>query len=161
MPLLEEVPHAHEVPERPEYPDVYVNGEVGTVTIDPIKNSAWILNADDRHPHSVHRGALKDHAAVMRTLSLLKQVPPPEHNVMPTTAEINKLQLFTPHCVANSTRGNMRIGRTGRVGELPTITKLLYENKLPDPLDWQIDAQVQLERRSVLNRAFDCSGPCR
>ena len=88
--------HAKDTPRG--YPDVYVNGDdvdAVTVTIDPLKNAQWILPHNAlRHSYSVHRGALKDHASVMRVKHLLDEhTAPPESYEVPTS-DIDKLDFL-------------------------------------------------------------------
>ena len=151
--------HAKEVPDRPPYPDVYVNGDV-TVTVDPVGNSQWIRDDGHGHRHvaTQHRGALKDHAGVMRTRHLLDQHAAPPFNFVPTTHMLDNSLKFSARCVANSTRGNPAIGRNENAGKLPVISALQYANRLADKPDWLVEWE---QYAPTHNRAFDCDGWCR
>ena len=159
--------HAKDVPPDGQrgYPDVYVNGDdvdAVTVTVDPYKNAQWIR--DDSHSHrsaaTIHRGALKDHAGVMRAVALVDQHPGPPTTFVPTSTMLNGFDKLTPRCVANSTRG--RTPKSGNYGKLPVISKQIWNNALPDVVDWQVEARMWLENTHLSrDRRFDCSGNCR
>ena len=152
--------HASDTPRG--YPDVYVNGEDVTVTVDPLKNAQWVLphNAD-RHSFTVHRGALKDHAAVVETQYLQQQQqqyqPSSADNYTPDIAYFDRADKFTPRCTHNSSRGKAAHG--ARWGKLPTISKMRYDGTLPNTPDFVVEAQVNLENTHLSRtRFFDCSG---
>lgn len=107
------------------YPDVYVNGEDVTVTVDPMKNERWMRDDSSwwRHHSSQHRGALKDHRAVMDTARSLDRQEcvssrggvcivgqsMPATTFIPTSRMIDAMDKLSPMCVANSTRGYSRL----------------------------------------------------
>jgi hypothetical protein len=69
---------AHAAERTKTYPDVYVNGEDVTVTVDPYgkrgRHATFEMRDDTmfwRHKAAEHRGALKDHRVVMNTLASL------------------------------------------------------------------------------------------
>lgn len=132
-----EATHAKLVPENPGYPDVYVNGEDHTVTVDPYKNSHWIR--DDSHgwrsAATVHRGALKDHVGVMRAVRQLDRHDGPTETFIPTSRMIDGQNKYTGKCTGTSSRG---VGQFERPGQLPPITQLIYDNALPDKTDWRV-----------------------
>ena len=149
-----------------EYPDVYVNGDV-TVTIDPIKNAHWIRDTSHRHAASAHRGALKDHAGVMRAMYAIDHPPVtkfsnpyPETTFIPTSAMIDPLPKLTPRCILNSTRGHRGAPSSANYGQLPSHRALIYANALPDRHIQDVERDVWNEFRTP-NRAFDCGGMCR
>ena len=162
-PIKEDL-HASDTPRG--YPDVYVNGEDVTVTIDPMKNAQWNLasHKEPRHSFTVHRGALKDHAGVMSTVELLNnchQNPscngPPPVNFVPTTAMLDKSDKFTPRCSHNSSRGYAAHGALW--GKLPAISQALYSNTLRDVPDWLVEMRVNYENtHGDRRRNFDCGG---
>ena len=148
--------NAKHIPEG--YPDVYVNGEDVTVTVDPIKNNYWIMHKGYRHAYAQARGALKDHAGVIRVQHYIdKHHEASAPNFLPTSTHIDALDKFTSKCVRNSTRGDVIPKNPGK---LPPISKMLYDNALLDQPDWVIDAEMWrfLDRD---DRRFDCTGPCR
>ena len=121
--------HATVVPENPEYPDVYVNGEDLTVTVDPYKNAHWIRDSTWRSAASIHRGALKDHQGVLRAQAAINKpylrsdLNLPPETFIPTTSMFDNLPKFTTKCNGNSTRGEAKYERPG---ELPAIEQLKY-----------------------------------
>ena len=148
--------HLHASDTARGYPDVYVNGEDHTVTIDPLKNAQWILphNAE-RHSFTVHRGALKDHAGVMRVAGALDKHPPPPGVFVPTASEIDAMDKYTPRCTHNSTRG--RASHGDRWGKLPTISQGIYNGAFVGKPDWAVDTEVNMERtHGDRTRFFDC-----
>ena len=68
---------ANFTPTKKGWPDVYVNGEDGIVTVDPLKNDMWIVDNSMRHWYANYRGQLKDHAGVTRVLHQIEQHPLP------------------------------------------------------------------------------------
>lgn len=152
--------HAKEVPDHPPYPDVYVNGEDVTVTVDPPGNNQWIRDDGHGHRHvaTQHRGALKDHAGVMHTMRLLDRHAAPPVNFVPTPRMLDDSLKFSARCVANSTHGNPALGRQKNAGKLPVISALHYANRLADKPDWLVEWEQYAPTR---NRAFDCDGWCR
>ena len=71
----EEIVHASSIPSG--FPDVYVNGEDLTITVDPVKNSMWVrddASGHHRHAYSVARGALKDHRGVMMVQHMIDEL---------------------------------------------------------------------------------------
>lgn len=138
------------------YPDVYVNGEDVTVTIDPIKNAQWLLpHNSERHSFTVHRGALKDHASVMRVVGALDKHEPQPVNFMPTKRLIDPLHKFTPRCTHNSSRGRAQHGKDW--GKLPVISQGIYQNRFSDKPDWMIEAEViAMNTHADRTRFFDC-----
>tara|TARA_B100000965_G_scaffold393350_1_gene404066 strand:+ start:6040 stop:6750 length:711 start_codon:yes stop_codon:yes gene_type:complete len=165
--------HATEVPpdHKREYPDVYVNGkevDMVTVTVDPTTNQHWIRDDSHAWRHAAHhnKGAIKDHAGVMRAIRAVDT-----HGVAPSTTSqaevasmIRGVPKWTKRCVADSTRGY----RTGDYtyggiiddGDLPTISKMLYEGRVPNTPDYIVEQDVWAERNRR-NRVFDCDGWCR
>lgn len=168
-PILEAI-HAHTEPRG--YPDVYVGMERGadrpvdyTITIDPLKNAAWQLPGhEDRHSWSVHRGALKDHAGVMRVVDAVDRMAKEgekeqRQTYMFTSKELDAAPKYTPYCPESSSRGWSKKRRDGR---LPTISQLIWQNRLPDKPDWQVEREVYVANTHLSrNRAFDCEGWCR
>ncbi len=151
--------HASDTPRG--YPDVYVNGEDVTVTIDPLKNAQWNLpHNSERHSFSIHRGALKDHKAVMDTIPLATHAGLPAVNFTPHSKQIDAMNKYTPRCADNSTRGPGRHGPNW--GKLPVISQGLYQNAFGDTPDWMVERDVNLmsthfDRR----RFFDYGGGAR
>lgn len=151
-------PQASDTPKG--FPDVYVNGEDVTVTIDPVRNTHWIRDGSHRHDVSRERGAIKDHAAVIRARKAIDDVSAPPTTFVPTSAEIDAMPKLTPRCVANSTRG--RVGSEQTRGTLPVYSQLIYQNRLRDTPDYEVEREVWLANTHLdRNRAFDCNGPCR
>ena len=108
------------------YPDVYVNGEDVTVTVDPYgkrgRHATYEMSDDTqfwRHKAAEHRGALKDHRAVVDTIAKLDAPKNPGMTFIPTTNQIDKLPKFSPLCVANSTHGKAQ----DRPFEIQTLPK--------------------------------------
>ena len=166
------------------YPDVYVNGEDVTVTIDPIKNSVWIRDDAhaERHDASNHRGGLKDHKGVMRTLRFIsdsENIVPPHRNYdqRDMKMELDKALKFSTECVKNSTRGARGApGAIAREGTLPQISALNYNSVAgdgptlddmgwkPNGRDWEPKGLYHEGTAPFVrdvNRAFDCEGNCR
>ena len=140
---------------RRGYPDVYVNKDV-TVTVDPIKNAHWVRDDSHRHPASVHKGALKDHAGVMRAVSIIKKGSKVPRTYMPTTKDIDRLDKYSSLDISNSTRGHHYPSRPGK---LPGFTKMIYDGDL-----YRMTYTTETERLQYAparDRRFDCSGPCR
>ena len=133
----------------------------------------------------MHRGALKDHAGVVRAARIAGQPDPnaaPPRNYLPTSRDLDNSLKFTPHCNANSTRGwfgklkdmgdrtfgiKYETGEAGQMqmkndGRLPVISQAIWQNKLIDKPDWLVDRELHL-RQTHLNRdrRFDCTGWCR
>ena len=165
--------HAKEVPPpgRRGYPDVYVNGDV-TVTVDPIKNDHWIRDDSYGHKHAAsrHRGALKDHNSVMRAVGFIQACEStegetpfwsgcrPPTTFVPTSGHLNESKKLSSKCVGNSTRG---YGKRGE-GELPTFSKLIWQNRLGDKPDWLVWRDMWTENtHGSRDRRFDCGGMCR
>lgn len=162
--------HTKQVPPPGQrgYPDVYVNGEDVTVTVDPYKNKQWIR--DDSHAWraaaTAHRGALKDHASVVRAAGRLDHHPGPATTFIPTAHMLDGYpvhgRFLTPMCVHNSTRGRRGAPASDTYGELPVINKRIWNNQLRDVVDWDVEAQQWLENTHLSrDRRFDCTGPCR
>lgn len=152
------------VPKSYGYPDVYVNGDV-TVTVDPIKNEHWIRDDGQawRFPASRHRGALKDHAGVMRAAAAWDVPPPPEVTFIPTVRHFESspinMNLFTGNCVGNSSRGMREVVPDGR---LPAHSNLIYKGLLTGQADWAVKQALYMENTHLdRSRAFDCGGMCR
>ena len=150
---------SHLVPADPEYPDIYTNFDV-TATVDPVGHKHWIIDDANRHHASDHRGRAKNHSAVLDTIRHLNSGPAPPRTFIPTSNMLDSSLKFSARCVANSTRGDVKIGRSEDAGELPVISQLVWEDKLPRAPDWAVDRMLQLER-NLPNRAFDCEGWCR
>ena len=170
------------------FPDCYVNCEDVTITVDPLKNEHWMV--DDsvwwRHHSSKHRGALKDHRAVMSTLRTMERGhAPPETTFIPTSAMIDRMPKFTPLPLGNSTWGHRVLGSHSeagvlypesrgeevpieRFGRLPAVSERIYKGAdvcplrpgcTTDPLELALyfeNAPLTFYRSE--NRAFDC-GP--
>jgi hypothetical protein len=153
--------HAKHVPRRPEYPDCYSSCEDVTVTVDPMKNAAWIR--DDSHAHrsaaTIARGALKDHKGVMRAARLLDRHPAPPRTFMPTSSMLDRSLKLSARCVANSTHGMP--GNSADKGRLPTFSQMIWQNRLGDKPDWRVEAEVWAESNHGRDRRFDCGGMCR
>lgn len=159
---VEDIPHATWSDKQVGFPDVYVNGEDVTVTVDPVKNSMWIVDEAERHNQSTRRGALKDHAGVMAVQHLLDKHTREDVYFCPRSVHLNGLNKWTPRCIANSSRGG-NPGNTGNDterGKLPIISKLIWENRLADKPDWLTEAEMWASRDRD-RRMFDCRGPCR
>lgn len=157
--------HAASVPKTREeqgYPNVYVNGEDLTVTVNPVnKAHTWIR--DDsyafRHPAHMERKAQIDHVAHVTTAALLDRHPGPPETFVPTTQMIDARPKLTGRCVMNSTRGYVK--RTAATS-LPIHSKLIYENRLRDKPSWMVERDLYMENTHLSrNRAFDCDGYCR
>jgi len=157
----EEIVHASSIPSG--FPDVYVNGEDLTITVDPVKNSMWVrddASGHHRHAYSVARGALKDHRGVMMVQHLLGDHPGGDTTFVPTTQHLDDSLKFSARCVMNSTRGDVHVGRMPRKGELPSISQMQYDGALLDKPDWLIEAEMY-DALKRPERFFDCSGVCR
>ena len=140
-------------PGKRGYPDVYVNGEDITVTVDPMKNEAWIRDDQPwRYPASRHRGAIKDHEGVEAVKHLLDNHPPPKTTFIPTSHMLDEAPKFSEFCVSNSTRGHVCRESDGT---LPVHHKLIWSGLLDGPMP----GVILYDRRP--NRAFDCEGMCR
>ena len=158
--------HAKEVPPEGQrgYPDVYVNGadvDAVTVTIDPLKNAHWIRDDSHAHRHAAtqQRGALKDHAGVMKALSIVSQAPSLETTFIPTSDMLDALDKLTPRCVQNSTRGYRGAPASGTYGKLPTISKRIWDGVYRDVPDWKVTRDVVMEStHASRDRSYDCSG---
>lgn len=132
---------AHAAERTKTYPDVYVNGEDVTVTVDPYgkrgRHATFEMRDDTmfwRHKAAEHRGALKDHRVVMDTLASLDKDEcyvtdangacvvgrraTPLETFIPTSAMIDKMDKLTPRCVANSTWGYAKMGSSRGAGVL-------------------------------------------
>jgi len=114
------------------FPDVYVNGEDVTVTIDPMKNQHWIRDGSHRHDVSRMRGAIKDHAGVVRAQKIADkgqyrwfELP---QTFVPSSKEIDAMPKLTPRCVANSSRGSV-----GTSYPRPTHTRDPADRARPTP----------------------------
>ena len=145
-------------PGKREYPDVYVNGEDVTVTVDPLKNAAWIRDDGTswRYPQSRHRGALKDHAGVVAAVEALRAPRLEERNFEPTVAMINPMLKWSARCIANSTRGRS-VG--AKDGKLPVHSKMIYDGTLRGKLDYVVDRDFWFENtHGDRRRTFDCGG---
>lgn len=142
------------------FPDVYVNGEDVTVTVDPTHNAMWVRDdvVGARHARTVARGALIDHEGVMRVQHLIDRIGVPRDTFIPTSVHLDNSDKYTTHCVANSTRG-ARIGHHDDFGKLPIISTLIWEDKLADKPDWLVEREMWVEGH--YNRIFDCRGMCR
>jgi len=145
------------------FPDVYVNGEDVTVTVDPVGNAMWVRDAvvGARHARSVARGALKDHAGVLLVQHLIddRNLSAPPNNFIPTSVHLNKANKFSAQCVSNSTRGAVAI-KGPNVGKLPIINALHWNGQLADKPDWLVEQEVW-NSRDLTARFFDCRGRCR
>ena len=176
--IEEERQHSHAKQIPTGFPDVYVNGEDVTVTVDPVGNSAWIRDdATDRHAETLSRGALKDHKGVVRVAHLIDDthlIGPPS-NFVPTSTHLDKLDKFTPHCVSNSTRGYVaadkikgyrhpaadpRVGKGPNAWKLPVLEAMKWRGQLQDVPDWLTEAMMW-DSRDRDARFFDCRGTCR
>ena len=151
---IESGKHASDTPR--DFPDVYVNGEDVTVTIDPLKNAQWILPGTSvRHSFSMHRGNLKDHNGVMRVQHLIDKHERAPRNFEPTRRMLDNSLKYTSRCVANSSRGFVL---SMKEGTLPVITEGLYNNVFRDTPDYRVWDDVHLsDTHASRNRAFDCS----
>jgi len=154
------------------FPDVYVNGEEGTVTVDPPGFSQWVRDDVYGHRHAItmSRGALLKHEAVESLAGNIDRdnYEPPPVNFIPTSAHLDALPKFSGKSLSNSTRGvhknpveNLRKPwQRGKYGmfatELPIFTKFIYEGRFRDVPDWAIELdQYYAPDRS---RFFDCGG---
>ncbi len=154
-PVLEHL-HSKDTPRG--YPDVYVNGEDVTVTVDPLKNAQWMLpHNSERHSFTIHRGALKDHAAVTETVRLINgQIEGPiPCNFECVSRMLDRAHKFTPRCTHNSSRGRANHGDNW--GRLPVISQSIYSNLLRDIPDWLIEDQLRIANTHAdRTRFFDC-----
>lgn len=146
--------HANDAPRG--YPDVYVNGEDVTVTVDPLKNAQWLLpHNSERHSFTVHRGALKDHASVMRVAGAVDSHEAAPVNFLPTRQMIDGLPKFTPRCTHTSSHGRANHG--AEWGKLPAISQGIYNNLFADKPDWLIEQEVNfMSTHADRTRFFDC-----
>jgi hypothetical protein len=154
----ETIERMHASMEPRGFPEVYVNQDV-TITIDPpTKNGQmWIRDKDDAHLRECarERGATKDKAGVMRALEVLKQQPQPDHTFVAHSEHLAALDKYSGKCVADSTHGERHHAQwVDMVGDLPVISKLIWENKLPDTPSYTIERQMWSQRYAN-NRAFD------
>ena len=82
---------------------------------------------------------------------------------IPTSSMLNDADKFTPRCVENSTRGTRTVEPDGK---LPKFSRLIWENALPDMVDWRVNKQVVNENtHGSRSRRFNCGedgfGGCR
>lgn len=150
-----ERPHATEEPRG--YPECYVNCDETLMIDPPTKNAQmWIRDPDDVHLREMsnRRGALKNHAGVMRALEVVKQPDTPVRNFVPHSEHLDALDKFTGKCVGNSTLGDRLHWKwQDKVGGLPIIHKLIWENQLSDVPSYVIEKQMWSQRYAN-NRAF-------
>ena len=155
--------HASDLPTG--FPYVYVNGEDVTVTVDPVKNQAWVRDdGHNRYALTRLRGQIKDHKGVKAVRHLVDtgqfnawQAALPRL-VQPTSQELDSSLKLSARCISNSTRG--RVGKGPRSGQLPIISQMIWKNQFVDVPDWLCEAGTWNEYRRP-NRAFDCGGACR
>ena len=134
-------------------PDQWVDWGDHTVQVDPIRNQAWIYDDSERHVMSANRGRRYDAADVAKLLGWEKsqsqvQLEPREA----TVTEINRCDLYPAPC---------NCGVYARFkdadGELPTITALLYENRLSEKTYGDIEAEMREHERRRGARLFSKS----
>lgn len=165
--LVEEDNRTHAAATPSGIPDVYVNGEDVTVTVDPVGNSAWIRDDGQRHAHTVARGALKDHRGVIVAQGIIDKHAQPPTNFVPTSDHLAQSMKLSARLVANSTRGEAAgLGYVGQdftdahPGTLPVISKMNFDGVIADKPDWVCETEMW-RSRDRRNRAFDCGGVCR
>lgn len=140
------------------YPDVYVNGEDVTVTVDPLKNASWIRDDGSswRYPQSRHRGALKDHQGVQRAVAQVDRHEPGPSSFCPTSQQLDGIPKFTPRCVTSSTHGWMKHSPNG---QLPVHSKMVYDGRLRGTLIQDVETAFHMEHtHGDRRRFFDCGG---
>ena len=146
------------------FPDVYTNLDV-TVQIDPMNkgHNMWIRDDAGRAAAAQSRGALKDHDAVMQTVALVNAKPDCPETFVPTSNMLDSSLKYSAKCISSSTRGRegKLTGKGELKGQLPTISRMIWENRLMDKPDWLVESDVWAEHRFDRNRAFDCRGTCR
>jgi hypothetical protein len=134
----------------------------GTLTVDPMRSSTrWIRTDGDacRHTLTEQRRRQNELVALTTTLNSLRDDEPAARQFVPRATMLDALPKFSGYCLDNSTRGYNNV-KSARVGKLPSLTEMIYKDRLPDTVDWVVERDVWREA-NARNRAFDCEGWCR
>ena len=154
--------HASSIPTG--FPDVYTHRDV-TVPIDPMNkgHNMWIRDDAGRAAAAEARGALKDHDAVLQPVSLVNAKPDMPETFVPTSNMLNSALKYSAKCISSSTHGRegRLVSKSAMKGQLPIISRMIWDNRLQDKPDWLVDSDMWAEHRFDRSRAFDCRGMCR
>jgi len=145
-----------------------------TVTVDPIRNSAWIYEGQDsKHLDTVERGRRYDREDTLHLLSKLQDTQPDAYvnTYLPTSAEIkggferkvgngavNHHGVSAPFDQLYCHRGSAPPMHRG--GERPIIDHLHRSGVFPEADTGTIERQVYGSRTHVQERVFSRTGVC-
>ena len=152
-----EMTHAATTPSvQQSLPDQWVDWGGHTVTVDPMNNKQWIHDSHDGHARSEERGRFYDRKQVNELMNWEKSHAGVEAQYY--TPRIGDKDRFNPSMMdqtrgCRSWRGVIR--DSTRFGELPSISALIYENKLGDKSREQIESEIREQDRRLATRIFD------
>lgn len=142
--------------------DQWVDTGDHTVTVDPVRNEAWIRpGIEDRHVMTKARGLELRAKNTLHIANLLDNAP--EHNLRiytPDAATLQKMPAFqSGNAKMGTYRGQLRDVRGA--GELPVITAKIYDGTL-DNMNSVGKGDIEREgyetRHAISNRVFEQSG---
>lgn len=126
-----------------------------TVTVVAPTRGVWVRREDDwRHMYTYNRCQQND-AEVLQRLSDWWKGGPPKGSQTVQTSEFDVSTLFPSNCSCVKYRGIKR--DTSKVGNLPSLTQLLYDGRLGEKTKQQIADEMLQEQRYKAHRIFDCS----
>lgn len=173
------------VPETPSasqtLPDQWVNWGDHTVQVDPIGNKQWIHDSHDGHARSEKRGRAYDSKDVQSLLGWEKtHEPVPLTYYTPSVTEIGGMHKLATTLQPDLWGGwdfdrldkrkqldrGCRTWRgaerdTSRIGKLPSISALLYDNQLAEKSTEEIEHEIREHDRTISARVYERDGVSR
>ena len=150
--------HTFEVPRKPVLPDQWVNWGDVTVQVDPIRDQKWIFDGDDAHKTSADRGRSYDRSIVQRLVNWeTTHTPKPVDYFNPASQPVRDCTRFPSSCLNNVEQYNKYYWRgfkrdSSRWGLLPSVTAMIYENRLPDKPEYDIESEIrESEKLSLIH----------
>ena len=140
-------------------PDQWVDWGGHTKQIDPIGNKQWIHDSHDGHARSENRGRYYD-ARDVRALQGWEESHRAEEwdYFTPSEAQISGLDRWPTPLQAGCKTWRGATRDPSRFGQLPSISAMLYENKLPGKSTQEIEAEMRESARTTGARIFARDG---
>lgn len=140
---------------------VYLDSGDVTVMVDPMRLDGWIYEGSHAHLLSVKNGEAYDLRALERAMNWDKSHTPALELFMPTVNALNSVKKFVVQKFVDSGEWAGVDRDLERSGELPLITKQVYDGSLGDKSPGDIEHEMREAARRSAARVFDRSGQWR
>lgn len=128
-----------------------------TMMIDPMRNAYWVYDNSERHTVSQQRGHENATSAYNRALNWERSDAGEPVHYTPSSRELDKSLKYT-----NPPTDRHCPGFDGpRLGLLPAVTAMVYDNSLPNKANGDIAHEMRESERRLAHRLFDTTGNTR